>query len=139
MNNNFLKAFGLVLVMSCLGASAMAETPFTKQLEDYGKKVAATGKPGVFKYVNTKQTMSTPLVSYVVKFRTADVNFRSRPGAATNKDAYLDNTGRRLVWEAKFCTQQLRDMMREARVNIVNGDLTDDAGETQFVATCMPN
>lgn len=90
-------------------------------------------------YASSEQTMSAPLVSYVMKFRTSDSSFRFRSDAATNKNGYLANTGRRMVWEGKFCTPELRQMMQKMNVNIVNGDLTDNAGQTQFIATCTRN
>ena len=139
MNKAVFNALSLMFVIPFTVKCAMAESLFTKKLEDYGRQVAATGKPGVFKYVGTKQTMSTPLVAYVVKFKTDDASFRSRDDAATNNEAYAINTGRRLVWETRFCTRQLREMMREKGVNIVNGNLTNNAGETQFIAGCMLN
>lgn len=139
MKKHILKALGPALVVSCLSSSVMAESLFASQIDVYGEKVAASAKPGVFKYVGSKQTMSAPLVSYVMKFRTSDSSFRSKADAATNKESYLANSGRRMVWEAKFCTPELREMMQKSNVNIVNGDLTDSAGQTQFLATCMRN
>lgn len=139
MNKNLLRYLGLAFLAGSLNSSVMAESPFVKQLDDYGKKVAASAKAGVFKYEVSKQTMSKPLMSYVMKFRTSDPGFRARTDAATNKEGYLANTSRRMVWESKFCTQELREIMQKSNVNIVNGDLTDNAGQTQFLAVCTRN
>lgn len=122
-----------------VSATTKVESLFATLLNDYGRKVAASGEPGVFKYAHVQQTMSGPFVSYVVKFSTSDISFRSEPAAATDHKAFLTNTGRRIVWEAKFCTQELREMMHLYKVNLVNGNLTDDAGETQFIASCLRN
>jgi hypothetical protein len=136
MNMHILKGLGRALLVSCLSSLVMAESLFITQLDGYGKKVAASAKLGVFKYAGSEQTMSTPLVSYVMKFQTSDSGFRSRTDATTNKEGYVANSGRRMVWETKFCTPELREMMQKSHVNIVNGDLSDNAGRTQFLATC---
>lgn len=120
----------------CVATSASANEDFTKKLDAYGQALVASVEPGVLKYVEAKQTMSAPLISYLATFSTEDATFFSNPKGATDKVAYFENSGKRLVWETKFCTDQLRDLMRAANINLVNGQMVNQAGEVQFLAMC---
>lgn len=44
-----------------------------------------------------------------------------------------------MIWEAKFCTMKLKELMRKDKVNIVCGELVNQEGQTQFAATCVQN
>jgi hypothetical protein len=122
-----------------LAGSAFAADDFTKQLDAYGQALVASAKPGVFKYVESKQTMAAPLISYLATFSTKDVSFLSNPKGAADKAAYIENSTKRLVWETKFCTNQLRGFMRAANVNVVNGQVVNQANDVQFSAMCTRN
>ncbi|PHV05711.1 hypothetical protein CSQ96_18435 [Janthinobacterium sp. BJB412] len=74
--------------------------------------------------------------AYVVAFSTSDSAFMSNPDAATDKAAYIENTGKRSIWENKFCSGELKAIMRHTKVSIVTGDLQNREGQTQFMAMC---
>jgi hypothetical protein len=134
-----IKAISCFLALACLSASAFAGPDFDKKIDAYGRALVASANPGVFKYVETTQTMSVPLVSYIVTFSTNDAIFLSSSRRAPSNAAFTENSAKRMVWEAKFCTEKLRALMRSANVNVVNGELVNLAGKTQFIAVCTRN
>lgn len=126
----------MLFALGALVSPVAAESNFTTKLDAYAKSVVASSKPGTFSYLKSKQTMATPLVSHLATFSTNDATFHSNPKASTDRGAYMDNTARRMVWEAKFCSTQLKDLMRNGKINIVIGEIVNREGETQFMATC---
>lgn len=109
---------------------------FETELQRYGKTLPDGMEAGTLSYQKTSQTMSTPLVAYLITYASGDPALMSTPHGDTDKAAYLSNTGKRLVWETKFCTPALKEMMRGAEVNIVNGEIVDSDGHFQFGAMC---
>lgn len=126
-------AWGLVMVSA---ATAQAQSGTEVELTKYGRQLPRAFKAEVITYKAITQTMRTPLIAYVISFTTNDSAFHSNPAAATDNAAYVENTGKRLIWEARFCTNELKSIMRRAKINVVTGDLQNSSGKTQFMAMC---
>lgn len=122
--------------MTCVAIQSQVHAATREELESYGKRISTTFDSNVIAYKSVTQTLQAPLQAYLIAFTTSDGSFLANPAAATDKAAYLENTGKRLVWSKKFCTDELKGIMRRTKINIVSGDLQNREGKSQFVAIC---
>lgn len=119
-----------VLLLSLTGCSHKQSVE--ARLEEYAKKISKSfSTPNDVSFRRVFKTTENPLRAYVVEFETQDPNFKSLSDAATNKVSFAINTGRRLVWESKFCTGELRKILIEEKINLLSGQIIDEHGETQ--------
>jgi hypothetical protein len=139
VEKNKLKVFLVPLFFLALVGCSRNQTADAR-LEEYAKAVSKSFHPANdVAYRAVTKTMDTPLVAYLVRFETSDSAFKSMSDAATNRVSFMTNTARRLVWEAKFCTGELHKILVESKVNLVSGEIMDEAGHTQFIAMCPIN
>jgi len=105
-------------------------------LEKYGHSVA-TSTGGEIKLVSVKQTTKSPLNAFIIIFKTDHEDLMSNPGAKPGNSAYYENQGRTMVWSAKFCTNKLKRIMLQHKIDLVTGELTNLVGEIQSASPCF--
>jgi len=127
-----LVAFSLIVAISC----AHAGEPVSA-LEEYGKSVASSSEKGAVRFVSVVKTMDQPMVAYVITFKTDSKALMATPNAENDRSAYVLNSAKTKLWEAKFCTDRLKSLMKDIGANIVSGDLQNSRGETQSMAPCL--
>jgi hypothetical protein len=105
------------------------------ELERYGQFVAdVTG--GAVIFLSVRQTTTSPLNAFQVKFETGNDALMSKPDAEPGNAAYYENVGRTKAWSTRFCTPELSAIMRRNKIDTVSGNLTDSTGDTQSMAIC---
>lgn len=109
---------------------------FETDLQRQGKALVQGTEAGVLQYEWTKQTLRTPIISYLVRYSSSDSALMALEGADKDPTLFAANTAKRLVWEQKFCTDALKQSMQAAEVNLVIGEIADPDGKMQFAATC---
>jgi hypothetical protein len=125
-----------IIFIACVAIQSQVHAANREELESYGKRISATFNSDVVAYKSVTQTLQAPLQAYLIVFTTSDGSFLANPAAANDKAAYLENTGKRLVWSKKFCTDELKGIMRRTKINIVSGELQNREGKSQFIAMC---
>ncbi len=115
--------------------SAYANDPFSA-LELYGRQVASTTESGAVKYISMEKTTDKPLLAYKIIFMTDSKAMLSEPNADKDQTAYSINAARTAVWQTKFCSGQLKILMKKMGVDLVSGELQSFSGKTQRMAVC---
>jgi hypothetical protein len=112
-------------------------TPEQHVLEEYGKQLASSTPNHVLTLFAVVQTMEQPMRAYTLQFKTAAKELMAAPNAQNDPVAYRTNQGKTEVWQAKFCTDQLQQIMATFNLNLVSGQLADMRGEIQSTAICF--
>jgi hypothetical protein len=108
-----------------------------ESLVRYGESIAASSQKGAIKVHTVIKTTQSPMLAYRIDFKTNLKSMMARQDADKNKEAYLMNVGKRELWNSKFCTDNLKNIMRKFQIDLVSGMLQNQAGEMQFLATCF--
>lgn len=132
----------LVVVIVLLGfcAPGLAESlsekydDYERELADYGQALARS-TDGAIAYDGANQTKSAPL-SYRLNFTTTNPDLMSNPAGDRDATAHAENTATTAVWDQKFCTKELKSLMRDNIIFLVAGALTNPAGEVQSMSVC---
>ncbi|MBK8133280.1 MAG: hypothetical protein IPN63_01325 [Gammaproteobacteria bacterium] len=109
-----------------------------EDLEAYGSFIVNSVEERALGFQEVMHTMTTPLNTYVVKFTTSHDALLSAPNADKDKAAQLENLGKTMVWETKFCTTKLVSIMRRNGIDAVFGQIFSASGEIQRIASCYP-
>ena len=117
--------------------TALAEP--IKELTQYGSFIVRSVEPGAVRFSEVVHTMANPLNSYVIKFSTENSDLLAAKNADKSEAARAENMGKTLVWEARFCSDDLISIMKKNDIDVVFGQLFSRAGEIQFIAGCYPN
>jgi hypothetical protein len=105
-------------------------------LENYGKQLASSTQNNAITLSTVTKTIDQPMRAYKLQFKTAAKELMAEPNAQNNTVAYWTNRGKAEVWQTKFCTDKLKQIMATFRLNLVSGQLTDRRGEIQSMAIC---
>lgn len=132
-----LSALPVILLPTILFASNAVALEPNESLVRYGESIAASSQKGAIKVHTVIKTTQFPMLAYRVDFRTNLKSMMARQDADKNKEAYLMNVGKRELWNSKFCTNDLKNIMRKFQIDLVSGMLQNQAGEMQFLATCF--
>jgi hypothetical protein len=124
------------MVTTLFASHAVALEP-NDSLARYGESVASASDKGALKLSRVIKTTDAPMVAYRVDFTTNLKSLMARQNADKNKEAYLMNVGKRELWNTKFCTAGLKNIMRKFQIDLVSGMLQNRAGEMQFLSTCF--
>lgn len=90
-------------------------------------------------YDSLVQTLEKPRLSYVLKFSTDDAEFMSAPGADVDRAKFLANLARTEIWQARVCTEKIKQLMTKHKMFLVSFNLTNTSGETQAMGVCTAN
>lgn len=115
---------------------AVAAEP-NDSLVKYGEAIAASSEKGSIKVRTAFKTTESPMRAYRVDFSSSLKSMMARQDADKNKEAYLLNVGKRELWQQKFCTDDLKNIMRKYQIDLVSGMLQNKLGEMQFLASCF--
>jgi len=132
-----LSALPVILLSTILFSSNAAAVEPNESLVRYGESIAASSQKGAVKVHTVIKTTQSPMLAYRVDFRTNLKSLMARQNADKNKEAYLMNVGIRELWNSKFCTDDLKNIMRKFRIDLVSGMLQNQTGEMQFLSTCF--
>jgi len=95
----------------------------------------AKAKPGVLALHSIERTMDAPNEAWKVAFRTSRRELLA--STAGHDTAYLTNRGKALVWDALFCTVQMKALIRERHILTVVGAVENSQGEVQQMTLCV--
>jgi membrane-bound ClpP family serine protease len=135
MSTGFRSA--LIAALS-ISLGALAADDVSAKLEVYGREIEQTVEPGAARFLKVTQTTASPLRAYVVRFETNSGAMMRVPNASSNTAAFQLNLGITMVWQKRFCTDQVKKIMREHSLNLVSGELVNSSGKTQRMAVCIP-
>ena len=105
-------------------------------LENYGKQLASSTPNNAITLSMVTKTMEQPMRAYALQFQTAAKELMKDPNAQNDIVAYWSNRGKTELWQTKFCTAQLKQIMTTFKINLVSGRLTNMKGEIQSMAIC---
>lgn len=104
-------------------------------LTQYGSSLQNTFGNGKVKLAKAYQVMSKPLNTYRIDFDTTAKRLLTQPGADGNEAIFDENMKKTESWEAAFCTNELKKIMKENGIDMVTGVLTN-SGKTHSMAPC---
>ena len=133
--NKISKVYIVLLALAFIG-NAFAADPSTS-LESYGKKIASSTQRDAIKFRSVVKTTETPMRAYKLQFQASAPELMAAPNADKDKTAYFINAGKTEVWQAKFCTDDLKRIMFEFGIDLISGDLQDQSGNTQSLSVCF--
>ena len=120
-----------------LFSSAAWALPY-RDLVSYSEGIAVSISKGArFELQSVEPTMKVPVYTYKVIFATDSAELMSLKDAATNPSSFATNTGKRLAWEAKYCTAELKRIMLRHGLDMVAAEITDMKMQTQMIAVCF--
>ncbi|AVY65116.1 hypothetical protein [Xanthomonas translucens] len=61
----------------------------------------------------------------------------SKDNAEHDKAAFESNLNNTETWQRRFCSEELKSVMREHQIFLVSGHLLDARGKVQALAPCM--
>lgn len=113
----------------------LPQPPFEVGLMNaFGEKLQAETPDSNIVFIESVPT--TPGV-YKLTFRTNLESLHSVANAATDKTANLTNQALTIVWQEKFCSPLLKQLIKDQQnITGVIGDLQNMSGETQRIAIC---
>ena len=114
----------------------LESVPEQLALENYGKQLASSTPNNAITLSIVTKTMEQPMRAYALQFQTAAKELMKDPNAQNDIVAYWSNRGKTELWQTKFCTAQLKQIMTTFKINLVSGRLTDMKGEIQSMAIC---
>lgn len=130
---------GFVVTLATRSPSVSLSSPagVVSRLEAYGRSLAASTPNGAVRFSSVVSTTEKPLRAYKVVFSTSVRELMSNPNGSTDRTARTENLGRTAVWQAKFCTRELKTIMARDGLDLVSGDLQNISGLTQSMALCI--
>lgn len=131
-----ISAFLVLILASCTDRErSETPTPISSVLPDLERYAASVVEAtnGAVAFVSVTQTTAD---AFQIQFKSGHEALMSQPGAEPGNAAYLSNVGRTKAWSTRFCTPELKAIMSRFGVDIVTGNLTDLAGDTQSMAIC---
>jgi len=112
--------------------------PTTEQFLDmYANALVTATDRNIFDPTPAEKTLDKPMLSYVIKFRTSDPALMSKDDGDTNQASYAFNSALTEAWSRRFCTKQLKGIMKGQGVFLVSGHLLDTKGGIQSLSSCM--
>ena len=112
--------------------------PTTEQFLDiYANALVTATDQNIFDPTPATKTGDKPMLSYVIKFHTADPALMSKDDGDTNQASYAFNSALTEAWGRRFCTKQLKTIMKGQEVFLVSGHLLDTKGNIQSLSSCM--
>ena len=106
-------------------------------LDMYANALVTATERNIFDPTPAVKTGDKPMLSYVIKFQTADQALMSKDDGDTNQASYAFNSALTEAWSRRFCTRQLRTIMKDQGVFLVSGHLLDTKGNIQSLSPCM--
>ncbi|MCC7680736.1 hypothetical protein [Janthinobacterium sp. FW305-128] len=132
------KIYGFFLALVSLCGCSPDPGKIAGELNGYGNEVAASFEAKM-SYDSLVQTLEKPRLSYVLKFSTDAVEFMSAPGADVDRAKFLANLARTEIWQARVCTEKIKQLMTKHKMFLVSFNLTNTSGETQAMGVCTAN
>ena len=112
--------------------------PTTEQFLDmYANALVIATDRNIFDPTPAAKTLDKPMLSYVIKFHTSDPALMSKDDGDTNQASYAFNSALTEAWGRRFCTKQLKGIMKDQGVFLVSGHLLDTKGDIQSLSSCM--
>ena len=119
-----------------LGTPVYAASP-AEILQDHARTVVATAPAGALQSGDVSRSEGSSLVSFTVRFTTADAARLSVPGAEQDQAKFEESRKRGDLWKSQFCTDGLRTEMKRQKIDMVRGSVTDAEGKNELVALCV--
>jgi hypothetical protein len=111
-----------------------------KELDDYSKNLIDSTKGTLFE----PEIIRTESNIFVIKFKTSDTNLMTDKNAdgegnAKQKKAYYKNLSITAVWDTKFCTHALTEIIKKHKLLFISGQIFDKNGVNQTMSLCSKN
>lgn len=107
-----------------------------EELKSFGKLLAESYPAGKVKLIKTFHVTTKPKNSYRLDFETSEKALLSQHGADVDSKIYEGNEARVTAWQDKFCSPELKKIMRDNHIDFVSG-FTFSKGQQQFAAVCF--
>lgn len=117
---------------------ARDDSALRAELDGYAIEIEKLSNGNIAPRKSAFQSSNTPgMEAYILEFSTANPALKTKDDGDTNPDSYVENRMVTSVWETRFCTDDLKALMRARGVYLVSGKLFDEKGELQTLTACM--
>jgi hypothetical protein len=130
----------IVVIGSIYGAgqtAAQVRDPAILELQAYAKSLVQKYPRQLADVGNIKQTMRDPMAAYITPFIARDPELRTKPvtpGASKTLEANEKKTAQ---WDAIYCTDELRDILKKYRIFSASAQLYDEDGQRGSLSSCL--
>lgn len=132
-----------IMAMGAICASgqvpAQVRDPAILELQAYAKSLIQKYPKQLADVGNVEQTMLNPMATYITPFISKDPELLTKPvtpGASKTLEANEKKTTR---WNAIYCTDELRAILKKYRIFSANAQLHDESGQKASLAFCLGN